>query len=838
MLRRFPESGRAGSMAPTPPDLMPHQLSRNSLYQLERNGDDFSSSRHSRVKTWVNGLANGATTPANSLINVNFFGDDIYGPFEYFPGFGQGPDHKNTVSQASSAQVNNSNTAIYQQPQIVRRDQSTDNIHVPIKTMPSASQAPKGAIAGNGLRRQPQIVQRDASTRNSHPPSRTLTALQAPKNAFAGNSQASQPPSKKVFTEKHSQAMSTSYDLDLLSSTNARPPSHHNVPTSASAIGRKIRIDTKEERAAKNEAQIAKFCTKMQSVFPDICDGYVRGLFDKYATPISDAEDLTAAIELALEDILSQSSYPKKTQRKRKRVDDNDVKQVQSNSTYYFPIVVKLLQRQYTLVHKATIERIVVRHKTLRDALIALFQQFGRPSADASDYRARLHQVRAQHPPHLVDVLEHEMQEAETIIAGKEDAKRKENEARQERINEEKNRLAGTLVECQCCFSEVPSNRVVPCEGDEVHLFCNSCIRTSAETQVGQMRYELKCFDVSGCQATFNSRNIRAVLGDKLMKKLEDLQQMDEIAKASIDGLEECPFCDFKAICPPVEQDKEFNCQNPECEKISCRLCKENTHIPLSCKEAKAAKNELGRHAVEEAMTSALIRKCPKCAVSIIKDGGCNRVICQRCNTVICDVCKSDITKEQGYNHFNSSNSRCLLHEKDTGTNRRMKEVAQAEKAAMESILAKDAGIDREMLRVTKKDSSEEQSRLIARTGAAQVLPRFMVAIPGQAPQAMIPLPNLPIPPMPQIPQMPPMVWMPQIPQMLQMPQVPPVPPVPQWPQIAPAAGQQINRRATVPHTRPPAPAVPTLRNQRYPQRPVYHYVAHYNSNNIPARQS
>lgn len=240
-----------------------------------------------------------------------------------------------------------------------------------------------------------------------------------------------------------------------------------------------------------------------------------------------------------------------------------------------------------------------------------------------------------------------------------------------------------------------------------MHFFCYSCIRAQAETQVGLMHYELKCFDINGCQAAFDRKNMSLALDNKLMKKLEDLQQMDEIAKASIDGLEECPFCEFKGICLPVEQDKEFNCQNPECEKVSCRLCKEETHIPLSCKEAKKEKAKersfAGRHAVEEAMTEALIRSCPKCKLPIIKEAFCNKLTCPKCKTLICDVCKKDITKK-GYDHFHKGS--CALHENDSQRAAREKrELAQAEGAAIDLVLAKNRGIDPGILQVSNQAS-------------------------------------------------------------------------------------------------------------------------------------
>lgn len=117
-------------------------------------------------------------------------------------------------------------------------------------------------------------------------------------------------------------------------------------------------------------------------------------------------------------------------------------------------------------------------------------------------------------------------------------------------------------------------------------------------------------------------------------------------------GLSHCPFCDFAAICPPVKVDWEFRCGNPECEKISCRRCDRETHAPKSCAEAKAEQGLDERHAIEEARTAALIKKCPGCQRPVIKDTGCNKLKCQ-CGKTICDYCGKDISHSQ-YDHFSS----------------------------------------------------------------------------------------------------------------------------------------------------------------------------------------
>lgn len=74
--------------------------------------------------------------------------------------------------------------------------------------------------------------------------------------------------------------------------------------------------------------------------------------------------------------------------------------------------------------------------------------------------------------------------------------------------------------------------------------------------------------DESGCTATFSRQERERFLDPKSIEKLERLQQQDEIRLADLQNLCACPFCDFAAICPPIEEDREFRCHNPECEEV------------------------------------------------------------------------------------------------------------------------------------------------------------------------------------------------------------------------------------------------------------------------------
>ncbi|KAF9340789.1 hypothetical protein BGZ91_000213 [Linnemannia elongata] len=58
------------------------------------------------------------------------------------------------------------------------------------------------------------------------------------------------------------------------------------------------------------------------------------------------------------------------------------------------------------------------------------------------------------------------------------------------------------------------------------------------------------------------------------------------------------------------------------------------------------------QHKVEEEMSQALIRECPKCKTRFFKTEGCNKMTCPQCHTHMCYVCKIKI---KDYSHFDQS---------------------------------------------------------------------------------------------------------------------------------------------------------------------------------------
>ncbi|KAH1361359.1 hypothetical protein KXX33_004588 [Aspergillus fumigatus] len=474
---------------------------------------------------------------------------------------------------------------------------------------------------------------------------------------------------------------------------------------------------------------IAALSVQIMELFPDICREYLKGLLSRYADNMSLTGSnvasgmLLAMKEMVVEEILANPSYPKRKQLKRKRKDtkdddkDNTWTSINHNGEpWYQEAAAYLLGDMFPFVPDSYIRQILREKKNLFSACQALSTTENAPAPTRRPYD-KLKRARVRrHKDIRLDIYNHpaygelQMEAKDAKLKLAKDAELIQNQKRQEeaeRRNQEQHARAGTLVECQCCYSDVPPNRTITCEGENVHFFCFSCIRKSAETQIGLMKYQLQCFDTSGCQAGFPRSEIKEVLGSSIMAKLDALQQQDEISRANIEGLESCPFCEFKAICPPVEEDREFRCCNPSCEVVSCRLCKDVTHVPRTCEEAKKDRGISERHLVEEAMSEALIRNCPRCKLKIVKEFGCNKMTCPSCRCCMCYLCKKDITREQ-YAHFGYGPNACPVEDDPT---RDQKEVEQAQRKTIEEIRAENPGLTSEELQVKLPEANNTNQR-------------------------------------------------------------------------------------------------------------------------------
>ncbi|KAI7972091.1 hypothetical protein EIK77_003184 [Talaromyces pinophilus] len=100
-------------------------------------------------------------------------------------------------------------------------------------------------------------------------------------------------------------------------------------------------IDLANDQKAKGPEKEDVFKTKIQDVFPDICEDYVKTLYAKHDIKNRTGRSFLVAVQDALDEILAKSPYPKHVSKKRKRdegVDQDDLRRVRDDKAFYFPV--------------------------------------------------------------------------------------------------------------------------------------------------------------------------------------------------------------------------------------------------------------------------------------------------------------------------------------------------------------------------------------------------------------------------------------------------------------------------------------------------------------------
>jgi hypothetical protein len=119
----------------------------------------------------------------------------------------------------------------------------------------------------------------------------------------------------------------------------------------------------------------------------------------------------------------------------------------------------------------------------------------------------------------------------------------------------------------------VPQSKMAQCM--DTHLFCKRCVTSYASAKLGEQNADLCCMDISGCKMPFPDSELRRVLPEKLFELYEQIRQRRDIELAELEGLEECPFCDYKVVMDvDIQIERVLRCQNEVCGKVSCRRCK------------------------------------------------------------------------------------------------------------------------------------------------------------------------------------------------------------------------------------------------------------------------
>ncbi|XP_077284873.1 E3 ubiquitin-protein ligase ariadne-1 isoform X1 [Arctopsyche grandis] len=198
------------------------------------------------------------------------------------------------------------------------------------------------------------------------------------------------------------------------------------------------------------------------------------------------------------------------------------------------------------------------------------------------------------------------------------------------------NLTSGTEL-CEICLVVLPSSLMTGLECS--HRFCVSCWCEYLTTKIMQegLGQTIGCA-APACDILVDDANVMKLVRDPKVK----LKYQHLITNSFVECnrlLRWCPSPDCNnAVKVQYVEPQPVTCK---CSHTFCFSCGENWHDPVKCHLLKKWIKKCDDDSETSNWIAANTKECPKCNVTIEKDGGCNHMVCknQNCKTDFCWVC-------------------------------------------------------------------------------------------------------------------------------------------------------------------------------------------------------
>jgi len=191
--------------------------------------------------------------------------------------------------------------------------------------------------------------------------------------------------------------------------------------------------------------------------------------------------------------------------------------------------------------------------------------------------------------------------------------------------------------ECEICFMVLPSSMMTGLECG--HRFCTQCWGEYLTTKIMEegVGQTIACA-AHGCDILVDDATVMRLVRDSKVK----LKYQHLITNSFVECnrlLRWCPSPDCNnAIKVQYVEARPVTCK---CTHTFCFACGENWHDPVKCHLLRKWIKKCDDDSETSNWIAANTKECPKCNVTIEKDGGCNHMVCknQNCKADFCWVC-------------------------------------------------------------------------------------------------------------------------------------------------------------------------------------------------------
>jgi ariadne-1 len=190
---------------------------------------------------------------------------------------------------------------------------------------------------------------------------------------------------------------------------------------------------------------------------------------------------------------------------------------------------------------------------------------------------------------------------------------------------------------CIICCRDLPSQMLTSLACG--HRFCKECWGNYLTTKIIEegMGNKISCA-AHGCDIFVDDHTVMTLLADSKVK----LKYQHLITNSFVECNRLLRWCPKPECTHAVKVNYvDFQPVKCACTTVFCFLCGENWHEPVKCDLLRKWRKKCDDDSETSNWIAANTKECPKCNVTIEKDGGCNHMVCknQNCKADFCWVC-------------------------------------------------------------------------------------------------------------------------------------------------------------------------------------------------------
>ena len=217
-------------------------------------------------------------------------------------------------------------------------------------------------------------------------------------------------------------------------------------------------------------------------------------------------------------------------------------------------------------------------------------------------------------------------------------------------VNNNQSQSQNGLEPCDICCLDLPHSMLtgLACE----HRFCKDCWINYLTTKIMEegMGNTISCA-ATDCHILVDDQTVMNLITDTKVK----LKYQHLITNSFVECNRLLRWCP-KPECTTVIKVNYLDCQPVKCtcQTVFCFQCADQWHEPIKCDLLKRWKKKCDDDSETANWIAANTKECPKCYVTIEKDGGCNHMICknQNCKHNFCWVCLGMCFYKDHYHYY------------------------------------------------------------------------------------------------------------------------------------------------------------------------------------------